>query len=87
MKIFAAAVLVTSIVAAGSFAAGEPTGPNTIAVSLPGDLPLDQPAIGDGVIRSRPVRVDFAALAGARPSMSPRQTVRRRPSVPVTTAP
>ena len=70
MKIFAAAVLVTSIVAAGSFAAGEPTGPNTIAVSLPGDLPLDQPAIGDGVIRSRPVRVDFAALAAARPGDS-----------------
>ncbi len=67
MKRFAAAVVVTSIVTAGSFAADEPTGPNTIAVSLPGDLPLDQPPIGEGVIRSRPVRVDFAALAAAQP--------------------
>ncbi len=70
MKRIAAAVLITSIVTAGSFTtalAGEPTGPNTIAVSPVPDLPLDQPAIGEGVIRSRPVRVDFEALAGAQP--------------------
>ena len=71
MKSVAAAVVMTSVVAAGLGTAAvvaEPAaGPAPVAVSpLPG-VALDRPAIGEGVVRSRAVRVDFAALAGARP--------------------